>query len=189
MRQKRGFVMKNCALFGHRRVYNYEIVAQKLQSVLTELIQQGVENFYVGNKGVFDGLALSVLRNLKKQYVFIKINLVFVGEEALRNRDWMEYKIANMKDVEFLSYPVEDVYFKKRITVSNQMMVDECDVVVCFYDVTSISHGVKNVWKYALKKNKKLINLFTDKQYIEWKKENSESFLKELEKMKSKKHA
>lgn len=59
-------------------------------------------------------------------------------------------------------YDVEDIYYKNRITYSNKKMVDNCDLVICYVDMKSYKSGAKTAVNYALKQNKKVINLYEE---------------------------
>ena len=52
-----------CIFFGHRDCYDLD--AQTLRSAIEKQIQDGVDTFYVGNQGHFDGMVLSCLTRLK----------------------------------------------------------------------------------------------------------------------------
>ena len=59
--------MLTCTFFGHHDCP--EAIKPKLREVLVDLIENAsVELFYVGNKGAFDRMARSVLRELKREY-------------------------------------------------------------------------------------------------------------------------
>ena len=62
--------MKNkkiCCFAGHRKLYGTEELQKKLYKAIEELIlNQGVKEFWVGNYGVFDKMAMYVINELKK---------------------------------------------------------------------------------------------------------------------------
>ncbi len=64
-----------CTFIGHRDAP--ESIKDKLKATLIKLIyESGVDNFYVGNNGNFDRIALSVLRELKSVYPHINYSVV-----------------------------------------------------------------------------------------------------------------
>ena len=63
-------------------------------------------------------------------------------------------------DCKTLFYDIEDIHYKNRITYSNKKMVDESDIIICYVDMNSYKSGAKTAVKYALKQNKKVINLY-----------------------------
>ena len=46
------------------------------------------------------------------------------------------------------------------ILIYNKKMVDDSDLIVCFVDMSAYGSGAKKAVSYALKQNKKVINLF-----------------------------
>ena len=59
-----------------------------------------------------------------------------------------------------LIYDIETVHFKRRITYSNRRMIDECDLLICFVEEIITTGGAAAAYRYAKKKNKKIINIF-----------------------------
>lgn len=70
------------------------------------------------------------------------------------------------RNCETLFYDIEDVHFKNRITVSNKKMIDDSDMIICYVDMTSYKSGAKNAIKYAMKKNKTVVNLYRENDAI-----------------------
>lgn len=66
------------------------------------------------------------------------------------------------KDVETMIYPIEDVYFKKQITMCNRMMINDSDIIVCYVDKSKSVSGAKAAMNYAERNNKKVINLYRE---------------------------
>lgn len=67
--------MLSCTFFGHRDCP--DTVRRELKRVLEELIvEQGVQMFYVGDKGQFDAIVHGVLRELAQQYPAIDYAVV-----------------------------------------------------------------------------------------------------------------
>ena len=156
-----------CSLFGHRSIYKYPNLEERLLKQIEQLILLGYTIFYVGRHGDFDFIAYCCLRKIRKNYPYIKINIVFTGRELLGRREEKGIWEDAFRDVETVYFPVEDEHFKRRITVTNQMMIDLSDVVVLLYDPFASSAGVKNAFKYAKKEGKKIINLYSEEEYLE----------------------
>ena len=67
--------MSICTFFGHRLCP--ATLEAELRSVLRDLIEyHGVDAFYIGNQGAFDGMALAVLRELAHLYPQITYTVV-----------------------------------------------------------------------------------------------------------------
>lgn len=154
---------KACSLFGHRRLFNERELREQLKFYIEENIKNGYKIFTVGTHGDFDKLALSVLRELRNIYKDIVIEVVFTSLIFL-TVDKYGFSLANnYKDVQTITYIFEEVYFKKRITYSNQKMIDNSDLIICYVDMKSYRSGAKQTIKYAIKHNKKVLNLFNEK--------------------------
>ena len=76
--------MKVCTFFGHRECY--DLKREILYASIADLIHQGVDTFYVGNQGYFDGMVYSCLKELRTIYPEIEGHPKYAIER--RNR-WM----------------------------------------------------------------------------------------------------
>ena len=54
--------MSACTFFGHRECY--ELDGMVLRNAILDLIDRGVDVFYVGNQGGFDGMVYSCLKRI-----------------------------------------------------------------------------------------------------------------------------
>ena len=63
-----------CTFFGHRDYCRLDTTV--LKEVIEELISKGVDIFYVGNQGYFDGMVLNILTNLHKKHRHILYSVV-----------------------------------------------------------------------------------------------------------------
>ena len=59
-------------------------------------------------------------------------------------------------------YDIEEVYYKNCILYSNNKMVDVSHLIICYVDMKSQKSGAQTAVKYAIKQNKRIINLFED---------------------------
>lgn len=143
--------MKRCTFIGHSILVKLNF--DKLKSAIEEQIKNGAQEFLIGTYGEFDKLCFLTCLELKKTYDHIKIFKVFANiskmmkEEANRN-----YKV--------ISYNIEHFHFKQRITKTNQSMIDSSDMLICYVDPCVTYGGAFAGFKYAKKKNKKIINLY-----------------------------
>lgn len=153
---------KTCSLCGHRILYSAMKIEKRLFQEIENLIKDGCSIFKIGTHGAFDQLALSVCRQLKTQYPHIKIQVVFTSLSAFV-KDEYGFCLADLyKDVETITYPIEDVYFKKQITMCNRMMINDSDIIVCYVDKSKSVSGAKAAMNYAERNNKKVINLYRE---------------------------
>lgn len=152
--------MKTCALFGHRIVLDNDL-ENKLYSEIEKLILKGTLDFLIGSHGDFDKLALSVCKKLKKKYQ-INITIVFTTLNAFIKKDFDLSRADCYCDINTKVYDIENIHFKKKIIVSNQKMVNESDIVVCYINSNKNYGGAIKVLEYATKLNKPIINLYKD---------------------------
>ena len=155
--------MKTIAFFGHREIFNKGEIKERIINTLKEVIPLGFSTLLIGCHGDFDSISLSACLNYRKNYDnTLNINVVLTNLYLL-NRDKCGYsKLDFYKDrkCETVVYDIEEVHFKKSITFSNKRMVDNSDLVICYVDMQSYKSGAKTAINYAIKQNKKIINLF-----------------------------
>lgn len=168
--------MKTITFFGHRELFSKDI-----ESRLREEIEKHIEEdvrFIIGTHGNFDRLAFYVCKEFKKRYPKIKITLVFTSLSFLQKPTsrFAEERYL-YEDVETMIYEIEDEHFKNQITTSNKKTVDDSDLVICYVDMKRYKSGAKRAVKYAIKRNKPVINLFKeeDRAVFRRRKENSNS--------------
>lgn len=63
-------------------------------------------------------------------------------------------------DIATASYEIEEVHYKRRITLSNQKIIDECDTLICYVDEGAYQSGAKTAMRYAQKKGLHIVNLY-----------------------------
>ncbi len=59
-----------------------------------------------------------------------------------------------------ISYPIEHLHFKQRITETNKFMIEDANFIVCYVDTDITNSGAKKAVNYANKQNKIVINLY-----------------------------
>ncbi len=142
-----------CAFAGHSMFVECRLNFEKLKNTIEELIISGVCEFLFETHGEFDKMCLNACLNLKEKYSHIKICRVFSNVSALLRE-------KNNNNVENICYDIENFHFKQRITKTNEFMIDKADVVVFYVDIDITNSGASKTYKYAIKKNKKIINLY-----------------------------
>lgn len=140
-----------CTFFGHHDCP--PSIKPKLRSVLTELIeQQSVNTFYVGNKGAFDRIVRSVLRELAQEYPQIAYAVVLERMPGKRNGHDPEDGSDTM-----LPEGMETVLPRFAIVRRNEWMLRQADFVVCY--ITHSQGGAAKFAEEAKRRKKTLINL------------------------------
>lgn len=150
------------SLFGHRDLLGVNI-EQRLETALEDLINLGANNFIIGTHGQFDILSLKICKKLKTKYVDIKINIALTSLNKLNDEESKIYNNQIYKDVELFSYDIESIYFKNIITYTNKKIVENSDVILCYVNNNKINSGAKKSIDYAKKLNKKIINIYNEK--------------------------
>lgn len=172
------------AFIGHRQVLAKNIY-EKLVETIEAQIQNGCKSFTMGTHGEFDRLALSACKNLRRQNKDIEIEVVVTSLHSIEKQD--ELDITPYSDVKTVMYEIEDTYFKRQITLSNRMMIDTCDTLICYVDKNAYRSGAKKAMLYAEKRELKIINLYReeDQPFYGMTKEEIDAYLKtEFEKFK-----
>ena len=130
--------MAVCTFFGHRDCP--EMIKPRLREVLIDLItNKGVDTFYVGNQGRFDGIVRSVLRELEQEHPEIHYAVVLAYMPGKKN----EYD--DFSDT-ILPEGIEAVHPRYAISWRNRWMLQRAD-----YVVTYITHSWGGAARYAQK--------------------------------------
>lgn len=112
--------------FGHRDCYGLD--AAVLRNAIENLINQGVDTFYVGHQGHFDRMALGCLEELKYTYTDIIYAVVFAYLPTHKPEyDW--YHGCSM-------YPegIEEGPQRFAIERRNKWMIAASDYCLCYID-------------------------------------------------------
>ena len=143
--------MSVCTFFGHRDCPS--TVKPRLREVLTDLIEHhSVDVFYVGNKGAFDRLVRSVLRELRRDYPQIDYAVVLERMPGAQNAEYPE----DFSDT-LLPEGIETVPPRFSISWRNRWMLRRADIVVTY--VTHPTGGAAQFAELAKKQKKTVINL------------------------------
>ena len=136
-----------CAFFGHRDA-PLEIMAKLKETVISLIEERDVTEFYVGNNGDFDRMALSVLKELSGMYPQIDYYVVYA---------YLPKKGGD--DFEHTIYPegIETVPKRFAIDYRNRWIVGQADIVVA-YVKRSFGGAVKFV-DMAERQGKDIIDL------------------------------
>ena len=160
-------VSKKVCFIGHRKIRNPNI-KEELKTAIQNEINNGCRFFVMGSHGEFDNLALYVLKEFRKMYKDIRIEVAITSFNQIKKRlvhddiFGKEYEIP-FEDVETIMYSIEEVHFKRKIVESNRQMISHCDTVICYVDEKQIPSGAKLALNYAKQKGIKIINLFKNK--------------------------
>ena len=163
---------RKVAFIGHRNLWGKSSeIEVKLYKEVEKQIQNGCKFFTMGTHGEFDKIALKVCRILKRTYPDIIIEVAITSLHTITpiiNHDpiWGYETYKPYSDVTTVMYDIEEQYFKQKITISNQQMLNLCDTLICYVDTTKTYGGAILAYKYAKKKDLRIVNLYQEKNNI-----------------------
>ena len=141
--------MSVCTFFGHRD--SPEGIKAKLRDVLVDLINnKGVDMFYVGHQGRFDGLVHGLLKELQREYPSINYAVVLAYMPS-QKREYDDYSDTMLPE------GIEAVHPHYAISWRNKWMLEQSDFVVTY--ITHSWGGAAQYAEKAKKKGKMVINL------------------------------
>ena len=142
---------KVCCFFGHHDTSDN--IRDLLCEQVETLIKNGAENFYIGNHGHFDFLALGVLRQMKEKYPHITYAVVLSRMPDRHTDEYLYYK----PEESLFPDGLEKVPKRYGILWRNDWMLKQSDTVVCY--VNHYLGGAGRMLEKALKQGKNIINL------------------------------
>lgn len=134
----------------------------------------------MGTHGEFDKLALAACRRLRRQYKDIEIKVVLTSLHIIEKNEKCD--TIPYSDVKTVIYEIEEAHYKRQITLSNRMMIDTCDTLICYVDSNSFRSGAKTAMLYAEKKGLNIINLYRkqDQPFYGMTNEEIDSYMKSV---------
>ena len=164
---------ESCCFIGHRKVMDSALVKERVKAVVVELLSLGINRYLFGSRSEFNDICLSVVSELKKD-----------NPDIVRVYVRSQYPEINERYMKYLLEGYDETVFPKGMENAgrasyverNEFMVDNSSVCVFYYDNTYQPHirkaldchlpnlqpksGTKSAFKYAVKKQKKIINVF-----------------------------
>ena len=146
------------ALIGHRQIIANNI-ENRLLIAIKQQIEKGCKKFTMGTHGAFDSLALSACKHLREIYPDLEIEVAITSLNAIKKDTISDY--TPYSDVQTVMYDIECAHYKQQITLSNKLMLDTCDALICYVDDNYIHpSGARTAMQYANKIGLKIINLY-----------------------------
>lgn len=155
--------MKTIAFIGHRRIWNKNNIKNSIVKLLETLINEDYSKVLIGCHGDFDNIALSSCLNFNaNNSANFEINIILTSMSFLNKNKNSNSKADVYADMgcKTIFYNLENVHYKNRITISNKIMIQNCDLLICWVDKNKFKSGAKTAFNYALKQGKKVINIF-----------------------------
>lgn len=149
------------SFIGHRDIEDRGGVYKKIRAVMHELIvYRAAEVFLFGSRSDFDSLCVKAAKELKSEFPQIK-RIYIRAECPVISDSYREYRLEDYDDTFFpesLQGAGKAVYVER-----NKLMIDSADVCVFYCDMhaaTETVSGTRLAFRYALSKQKQVINLF-----------------------------
>ncbi len=152
-------IEKTCSCFGHSKVNITDELIARTRIEIDKAVADGVRIFLFGGRSDFDDLCYDLVtekRNAEPQ-LDIKRVFCFALDEQLRKPPRWFIK----KEYEALECPTKSFdYWYTSIYYRNLAMIDQSDLILFWVEKREIS-GAYKTYRYAVKKQKNIINLFT----------------------------
>lgn len=163
-----------CCFFGHRKINSTIEMVENLENIIEILIvQKNVDTFLFGSKSEFDNLCYDAVSKLKEKYPHIKRIYVRSAYEYIDDF----YKRNLLDNYEETYYPLKvHGAGKASYVVRNQEMINKSNFCIVYYDENyqppkrknskwdladyQPKSGTKLAYDYAVRKKRKIINLF-----------------------------
>ena len=162
-------IMQACFI-GHRHLEPTEKLESSLLDTVIMLIKMGVTTFMFGSKSDFDHLSWSIVTKLKAVYPHIK--RVYVRSSFRYINKFYEDYLLEYYDSTYFPSKIENAG-KYSYVERNFEMIDNSTYCIFYYNdlyspspksndgiLRKRSSGTKIAYEYALKKGKKIINLY-----------------------------
>ena len=114
-----------CFMFGHATT-PYDVLVCIEAAAEKQYNEHNIKTFIVGNRGNFDSLAATAIKNLKKKYGDISLLLLLAYHPAER-----PVHLTEGFDNSYYP-PLEGVPRQYAIVRANQFMVDTADSIICY---------------------------------------------------------
>lgn len=152
-------VEKTCSCFGHSDVDITDDLIARTRIEIGKAIEDSVRIFLFGGRSDFDDLCYDLVTEKKNANPQLNIKRVFCFalDKQLRKPPYWFAK----KDYEALECPTKDFSgWYKSIYYRNAAMIDQSDLILFWVEPRENS-CVYKTYKYAVKKHKRIVNLFT----------------------------
>ncbi len=152
---------KSCAVFGHSEIIETVSLREETKRTLEDLVKQGYCYFYFGGFSMFDEMCREIVGELRVQYP--QVMRIYCAPDRRYLRINKRPSWLKKEDYEEIIYiELEFDWWYNRLYYRNCAMVDRSDVVLIYVEERENS-GAYKIYKYALRKKKKIINMFDQK--------------------------
>lgn len=150
------------SFFGHRDFHGHREYETVLKQMLKELInRKDYVEFLVGRNGEFDSFVSATVREIKRKYHNHNSSLVWVLPYSTADLNYNLDAYKTYYDEIEICKKSFNAHFKSAIQIRNREMVDRSDLIICC--IERESGGAYQTVRYAIKREKKVINLVDKK--------------------------
>lgn len=152
--------MDSVCFTGHRNVRETAYIMYTLTNLLTDLIENGVTEFYAGGAQGWDMLCERTVLNLREEFPQIRLHLILPCPPEIQTAKWSseereEYRrIFDAADSRKI---LSDTYYDGCMKKRNQLLVKLSDICVCY--CTNPRSGTGQTVRMAQKNGLTVINI------------------------------
>ena len=156
---------KVVAFKGCLRIEHYTLLTKAIKSVVSRLIEEeNAETFLFAINSSFDRCCLDAVTELKRHYPLIR-RVCILPPQQMRQYDLNYYRLHDYDEI-YNPYTEGKYGYGKSVNRS-QIMIDKSDILVTYYAddyrlFKGARLGAKMAINYALKKNKKVVNIYCE---------------------------
>ncbi len=156
---------KVVAFKGCLRIEHYTLFTKAIKSVVSRLIEEeNAETFLFANNSSFDRCCLDAVTELKRHYPLIR-RVCILPPQQMPQYDLNCYRLHDYDEI-YNPYTEGKYGYGKSVNRS-QIMIDKSDILVTYYAddyrlFKGARLGAKMAINYALKKNKKVVNIYCE---------------------------
>ncbi len=152
-------VEKTCSCFGHSDVDITDDLIARTRIEIGKAIEDSVRIFLFGGRSDFDDLCYDLVTEKKNANPQLNIKRVFCFALDKQLRKPPRWYVP--KEYEALECPTKDFdYWYTAIYYRNLAMIDQSDLILFWVEERENS-GAYKTYRYAVKKHKRIVNLFT----------------------------
>ena len=152
-------VEKTCSCFGHSDVDITDDLIARTRIEIDKAIEDSVRIFLFGGRSDFDDLCYDLVTEKKNANPQLNIKRVFCFALDKQLRKPPRWYVP--KEYEALECPTKDFdYWYTAIYYRNLAMIDQSDLILFWVEERENS-GAYKTYRYAVKKHKRIVNLFT----------------------------
>ena len=152
-------VEKTCSCFGHSDVDITDDLIARTRIEIGKAIEDSVRIFLFGGRSDFDDLCYDLVTEKKNDNPQLNIKRVFCFALDKQLRKPPRWYVP--KEYEALECPTKDFdYWYTAIYYRNLAMIDQSDLILFWVEERENS-GAYKTYRYAVKKHKRIVNLFT----------------------------